>query len=163
MTRPIVLLHGWGLSSAVWAPLQAQLDPQLTVLAPDLPGHGNAAPAGDTLESWAEALLKHIPDDSMLVGWSLGAQLAMHLAVHAPKKIARLVLIAASPRFVQADNWPAALPQATLEEFRSHFELDPAAVRHQARAPEQRQLHRPFVQPVHRRAPARPSLVHHHR
>ena len=127
MTPPIVLLHGWGLSSAVWAPLQAQLDPQLTVLTPDLPGHGNAAPAGDTLASWAQALLAHIPDGSILVGWSLGAQLAMHLAVHAPQKIARLVLIAASPRFVQADDWPAALPEATLEEFRSHFELDPTA------------------------------------
>ena len=103
MTRPIVLLHGWGLSSAVWAPLQAQLDPQLTVLAPDLPGPGNAAPAGDTLESWAEALLKHIPDDSMLVGWSLGAQLAMHLAGHAPKKNAPRgpFLLGPCPAYIQ--------------------------------------------------------------
>ena len=39
--RPIVLLHGWGLSSKVWAPLQALL-PAATAL--ELPGPGGAAP-----------------------------------------------------------------------------------------------------------------------
>lgn len=127
MTRPIVLLHGWGLSAAVWTPLRARLDPATPIHAPDLPGHGNAAPAGTTLASWAEALLPAIPDGSIVVGWSLGAQLALHLAVQASAKVDRLVLIGASPRFVQADDWPAALPTATLDEFRHHFDLDPAA------------------------------------
>jgi len=123
----LVLLHGWGLSSAVWRSLRAQFDPQWAIHAPDLPGHGMAAPAGDTLADWAEALLPAIPDGSVLVGWSLGAQIALQLADRAPHKVARLVLIGASPRFVQADDWPAALPAATLADFRRDFELDPAA------------------------------------
>ena len=67
MTRPIVLLHGWGLSAAVWTPLRARLDPATPIHAPDLPGHGNAAPAGTTLASWAEALLPAIPDGKPLL------------------------------------------------------------------------------------------------
>ena len=90
--RPIVLLHGWGLSSKVWAPLLAQL-----------------------------------PDGAVLVGWSLCAQLALHLAAHIPAKVGRLVLIAATPRFVQAPDWPAALPEATLAGFRGDFDTAPDA------------------------------------
>lgn len=123
---PLVLLHGWGLSAAVWAPLRAQLGARFALHAPDLPGHGHAAAAGDTLADWADALLPAIPAGSIVVGWSLGAQLALHLADHAAHKVARLVLIGASPRFVQADDWPAALPVATLADFRRDFELDPA-------------------------------------
>lgn len=127
MSTPLVLLHGWGLSSAVWAPLTAQLAPGLTIHTPDLPGHGTAPAAGEFLTDWADALLPALPDGATVVGWSLGAQLALHLAAHAPRKVARLVLFAASPRFVQADDWPTAMPVDTLSEFRRGFDLDPAA------------------------------------
>ncbi|MCK6395339.1 alpha/beta fold hydrolase [Zoogloea sp.] len=126
MTRPIVLLHGWGLSSAVWAPLQHALDPALSVGAIDLPGHGSATPVGPRLEDWADAVLGQLPENCLVVGWSLGAQLALHLAHHHPARIDRLVLISATPRFVQADDWPAAMPAATLAEFRHSFNADPA-------------------------------------
>lgn len=127
MSAPLVLLHGWGLSSAVWAPLTTQLSSDLTIHTPDLPGHGAAPAAGETLTDWADALIPALPDGATVVGWSLGAQLALHLAAHAPHKVARLLLIAASPRFVQADNWPTAMPADTLTEFRQSFDLDPAA------------------------------------
>lgn len=126
MTHPIVLLHGWGLSSAVWAPLRAALDPSLDVRIIDLPGHGNAASAGDSLESWSDAVLAQLPESSLLVGWSLGAQLALHLARHHPDHIARLVLISATPRFVQAEDWQAAMPADTLADFRRSFDAEPA-------------------------------------
>ncbi len=127
MSAPLVLLHGWGLSSAVWAPLTAQLSSDLTIFTPDLPGHGTAPAAGETLAEWAVAVTPALPDGATVVGWSLGAQLALHLAAHAPRKVARLVLIAASPRFVQADDWSAAMPVDTLTEFRRSFDLDPTA------------------------------------
>ena len=64
LARPIVLLHGWGLSSKVWAPLQAEL-PAATAL--DLPGHGSALPAGDSLAAWADALVDQLPDGRLSV------------------------------------------------------------------------------------------------
>jgi pimeloyl-[acyl-carrier protein] methyl ester esterase len=125
--RPLVLLHGWGLSAAVWRPLLDQLDPRRPVHAPDLPGHGGAAPAGDTLASWAEALLPALPGNSVLVGWSLGAQLALELAHRYPERIDRLVLIGASPRFTAGEDWPHGLPGATLDDFRAQFDSAPEA------------------------------------
>lgn len=126
MTSPIILLHGWGLSSAVWAPLQAALDPGLSVGALDLPGHGSAAPAGSQLQDWSDAVLAQLPARCILVGWSLGAQLALHIAHRHPARVDRLVLISATPRFVQADGWPAAMPATTLADFRRSFDADPA-------------------------------------
>lgn len=125
MSRDLVLLHGWGLSSSVWKPLTALLAGNFTLHAPDLPGHGRATPAGPSLDEWANALLPQIPDGAILVGWSLGAQLALHLAQQAPERVARLVLIGSSPCFVQADNWPAALPASTLDAFRQDFDTAP--------------------------------------
>lgn len=127
MTPPIVLLHGWGLSAAVWTPLRDHFSPAHAIHAPDLPGHGNAAPAGDTLASWADALVATLPDKALVVGWSLGGMLALHIARHYPQKVARLVLIDTTPRFVQADDWLPALSAATLADFRHHFDADPAA------------------------------------
>ena len=122
MSRDLVLLHGWGLSSSVWKPLTALLAGNFTLHAPDLPGHGRAAPAGPSLDEWADALLPQIPDGAILVGWSLGAQLALHLAHRNPERVAKLVLIGSTPRFVQADDWPAALPAAPFDAFRQDFD-----------------------------------------
>ena len=112
MSRDLVLLHGWGLSSSVWKPLIAQFSDTFTLHTPDLPGHSNAAPVGPNLNAWADALLARLPDEAILVGWSLGAQLALHLAQHTPERVTKLVLIGASPRFVQADDWPARAARA---------------------------------------------------
>jgi pimeloyl-[acyl-carrier protein] methyl ester esterase len=127
MTRPIVLLHGWGLSSAVWTPLLGHCSPTQASLALDLPGHGTAAAAGETLESWADALVTKLPDNAVLVGWSLGGMLALHIAHRYPEKVAKLVLIGTTPRFVQSDNWLPALPAGTLTDFQRNFDADPAA------------------------------------
>lgn len=127
MSRDLVLLHGWGLSSSVWKSLAEALSDTFMLHTPNLPGHGSAAPAGPSLNEWADALLSRIPEDAVLVGWSLGAQLALHLARQNPERVARLVLIGASPRFVQADDWPAALPGATLTRFRQEFDATPDA------------------------------------
>ena len=62
-----------------------------------------------------------------MVGWSLGGMLALHIARHYPQKVARLVLIDTTPRFVQADDWQPALSAATLADFRHNFDADPAA------------------------------------
>jgi 8-amino-7-oxononanoate synthase len=57
MTRPLVLLHGWGLSSKVWAPLQAAAGRN----GARPPRPRQRAPAGDSLAAWAEALSPSCP------------------------------------------------------------------------------------------------------
>ena len=117
MTAPLVLLHGWGLASGVWASLQAELG--VPTLAPDL------FAAEGSLDDWAARLLDEIPADAILVGWSLGAMLAMAIAARAPQRISRLVLLAATPSFIKRDGWQPALDAATTTAFRENFRNAP--------------------------------------
>ncbi|WP_328467816.1 alpha/beta fold hydrolase [Actinoplanes sp. NBC_00393] len=45
--RPVVLLHGLLYDRTMWWPVAADLDNACSVLAVDLPGHGQSAPRGD--------------------------------------------------------------------------------------------------------------------
>lgn len=95
MSRPtLVLLHGVGLDHTVWGPV-AQLLPGFEVVTPDLPGHGARppAPAGVTLADLADGVAGEIPAGSHLVGFSLGALVAQHLAVHRPDLVASLTSV----------------------------------------------------------------------
>ncbi|WP_417067008.1 alpha/beta fold hydrolase [Niveibacterium terrae] len=112
----VCLLPGWGFSPAVFSALLSRLPRQWRVTAPAL-----EATAGESLESWAHRLAPLIPEGAVLIGWSLGAQLALALAAQGTKASA-LVAIAASPRFTASDDWPAGLAPATVEQFRSGWE-----------------------------------------
>ncbi|WP_038052218.1 alpha/beta fold hydrolase [Thioalkalivibrio sp. ALJ1] len=119
----LVLLHGWGFSGAAWAPLRAALPAATRVLAPDLPGHG-AAGDGEALadvERSAAALIGSLPSEVVCpvwVGWSLGGLVALAAARQwaGPQGV---LLIGSTPRFARGGDWPAALPWAELEDFRT--------------------------------------------
>jgi len=119
MAKPaLLLLHGWGLNRGVWQSLIPQLEPFYRVTALDLPGFGAeaAAPAVD-LEQMVERLAAQIEEPSVCVGWSLGGMLALRLAARFPDKISKLIMVAASPRFVQDDAWPHATKAEVLAGF----------------------------------------------
>ena len=128
MSAPLVLLHGWGLTPAVWQPLCAALDTAREVHAPALPGHGGAPATAATLDAWADALAPQIPPGAALCGWSLGALLAMRLAARTPGAISKLILIGASPCFVRRTDWAPALDADTVNGFRHEFSVAPSQV-----------------------------------
>ena len=45
--RPVLLLHGLLFDRTMWWPVAAELAARCTVIAPDLPGHGQSAPRAD--------------------------------------------------------------------------------------------------------------------
>ena len=96
MTRPtLVLLHGVGLDHTMWEPTAALLAGAFDVVAPDLPGHGarSPAPAGVTLADLADGVVEQVPPGSHLVGFSLGALVAQHLARYQPELVATLTSV----------------------------------------------------------------------
>jgi pimeloyl-[acyl-carrier protein] methyl ester esterase len=122
---PVVLLHGWGMNLRVFDGLRAVLAQQHQVTAVDLPGHGKSPwTAGSSQQQQLASLAAVIPHDAVLVGWSLGGQLALQLAAAPALAVRRLVLIASSPRFVRADDWPYGLAAATLRQFAAQLEHD---------------------------------------
>lgn len=96
MSKPtVVLLHGVGLDHTMWEPAAALLADRFTVIAPDLPGHGARPPVRDevTLADLSAAVTGHVPEGAHLVGFSLGALVAQHIALHHPELVATLTSV----------------------------------------------------------------------
>ncbi|MEJ2471584.1 MAG: alpha/beta fold hydrolase [Desulfuromonadales bacterium] len=114
--RPVVLLHGWSTSAAAFGELADLLQDSCHVLIPDLPGHGHSSPApindslglAAVLAAWLQTVVSGI--EVTLVGWSLGGMVALEMAAAGHLPLHRLVLIASTPRFTNAADWPHGLP-----------------------------------------------------
>jgi pimeloyl-[acyl-carrier protein] methyl ester esterase len=119
LSRPVLaLVHGWGMNARVFDTLAELLADDFEVRALDLPGHGGReVRVKNTLQSWADDLAQQLPDGATLLGWSLGGQVAMRAALDHPDRISRLILLAATPRFVTDDDWPHAMAKKDLNEF----------------------------------------------
>ena len=116
--RDVVLLHGWGTTTGIWKDLATRLTPRYRVHACDLPGYG-ASPACEpyTLHAIAEAVARAAPGRCRVIGWSLGGQVALAWAQAHPQQVVRLALIAATPCFVQREDWAHAVPAEVLNGF----------------------------------------------
>lgn len=128
----LVLVHGWGLSGAVWQGLVPLLEPHFRLHLLDLPGFGysHQHPAR-SLEQLAAACAAVVPAEAIWLGWSLGGLVAASAALSGHGHPRALVWVATSPCFVANDGWPgtdgavlrrfcdqlAADYRATLERF----------------------------------------------
>jgi 2-succinyl-6-hydroxy-2,4-cyclohexadiene-1-carboxylate synthase len=101
----LVLLHGFGGTRHAWDRVAARLRPEsYRPVALDLPGHGDAAesPPPITFDSCVAEVLARgsngaSPTDRFaLCGYSLGGRVALHVALAAPERVTRLVLVSSS-------------------------------------------------------------------
>jgi len=124
----LVLLHGWGLHGGIWETVLPKLTENFTVYNVDLPGFGHSAIYnGDyNLDYLVESVHSVLADSETcyLMGWSLGGLVAKALAFRYPEKINKLVTVASSPCFVQAEQWQHAMPKHILESFIGFLEED---------------------------------------
>lgn len=125
----LVLLHGWGLNSGVWQPLVEKLQASFTVTTIDLPGFGlnyKHCPVSYSLADISHIIAQHIPAQSTVLGWSLGGLVAQQLAILAADKVKHLLVVASSPRFIEAENWPGIKKQV-LDIFKQQLEANLSA------------------------------------
>lgn len=114
--RPLVFLHGWSVDRTFFAGQEVLAREGFRVLAPDQPGHGHRA-LGATPASMAgladalgDLLAQTALDGAILVGWSMGATVALdHLARRGAHGIAGLVIVDMSPKVANAPDWPHGL------------------------------------------------------
>jgi len=153
----LVLLHGFGGTHRTWDRVIEQLDPQrYRPLALDLPGHGAAAsqPRPITFEACVDAVLAAGPERFAVCGYSMGGRIALHVALAAPERVGRLVLVSSSPgiedphdrarRRAADDALADELERSPFEDFierwsaQPAFAEDPAEVVELARADQRR-------------------------
>jgi len=103
----VVLLHGFGGTHRAWDGVVARLDQERYLpRALDLPGHGDAAEAERpiTFASCVEHVLARSPERSVLGGYSLGGRIALHVALAAPERVSRLVLVSTTAGIEDASD-----------------------------------------------------------
>ncbi len=123
----LVLVHGWGMHAGVWGEFAGELSNDFRLSLLDLPGHGGSGfdPTARTLNDWAAACLDAAPPYAIWVGWSLGALVGVQAALTEPRRVAALILMGGTPRFVQGPDWPCATAAETLLQFRNDLASDP--------------------------------------
>jgi 2-succinyl-6-hydroxy-2,4-cyclohexadiene-1-carboxylate synthase len=134
----VVLLHGFGGTRRAWDGVVELLDRErYRPLAIDLPGHGKAADASRpiTFAGCVGHVLAASPERFALCGYSMGGRIALHVALAAPERVARLVLIGVNPGIEdgaeraarrRSDNALAEeLERAPFEEFIERWRTQP--------------------------------------
>ena len=95
----VALLHGFGGAASNWTLMAPRLAEQCRVIVPDLPGHGgSSALPGPPLQMdpYAERVAELLDEPTVIVGHSLGAVVALRLAVRRPELVRGLVLAGAA-------------------------------------------------------------------
>ncbi len=91
----LVLVHGFGGAASNWTLVAPPLARRCRVLAPELPGHGGSSglpgPA-ERLDSYADRMAALVEEPAVVVGHSLGAVVALRMALRHPERVRGLVL-----------------------------------------------------------------------
>jgi pimeloyl-ACP methyl ester carboxylesterase len=101
--KPVLLLHGGGVAGWMWTSLRQDLETSHRVLVPDLPGHGESAGEpylshAATIEALAQLLVAGNTRPVAVIGFSLGAQLAIELAAAHPELVDRVMVVSAQAK-----------------------------------------------------------------
>jgi 2-succinyl-6-hydroxy-2,4-cyclohexadiene-1-carboxylate synthase len=94
---PVTLLHGFTQRGSAWDEQIDLLGPGFAFLSVDLPGHGDSPDGGATMPEAAAGLVATWDalgiERSQVVGYSLGARLALWVACRYPQRVTTLATI----------------------------------------------------------------------
>jgi pimeloyl-[acyl-carrier protein] methyl ester esterase len=120
--EPLLMIHGWGVNSEIWISLVDELKLFATVYLVDLPGMGRSSSISPyTLDNIAKEIKANLPIKRFnVLGWSLGGQVAMSLAIRIPEFVEKLILMSTTPCFVEKKDWPYGVNK----QFFLNFEME---------------------------------------
>jgi 2-succinyl-6-hydroxy-2,4-cyclohexadiene-1-carboxylate synthase len=142
-SRPLVLLHGFTGNRTSFDHLRPLLGGSVKAIAVDLPGHGETPLPRrkgregfiETVEAVVQLVEKLGVASVDLLGYSMGARIALGAALHRPERFGRLILESGSPglhrRMERAERRESDGRLATLlrargvDAFVEHWESQP--------------------------------------
>ena len=119
----ILLITGWGGGTKLLASLKQALEAKDHTV--ELINIFNALD-----EHILQEQVEKAKDFDVIIGWSLGGQLATLLVDQILKQFQQqktLITLASNPSFVQNEEWHTAMDQLTFQSFRQSFEHDAIA------------------------------------
>jgi len=137
MPETLVLLHGFGGTHRAWDPVLPELDHErYNPLVPDLRGHGTkGAVRPISFAGCVGDVLAAAPGEFVLCGYSLGGRVAQHVALAAPERVTRLVLVstgagipdaaARAARVEEDERFADELETMTIEQYADRWMAEP--------------------------------------
>lgn len=120
----MTLIHGLGVDGRMWGDILPHLSPHFQLFNPDLPGHGaeprlpDARAGVGALADWLSGrLLSQGVKKTILVGYSMGATVALRVALSRPDLAGGLALVAGDARWGRGLR-KLALPIPRLAAFK---------------------------------------------
>ena len=122
----VVMIHGWLMTGGVWQQ-QLPLAERMRLITVDIYGQGEGA--GEfSYQAGVDRILAVLDklgiDRAVVVGWSLGGQLALLLQQQAPERCRGLVLVATTPCFCSRDGYAHGLPLAEVRQMQLRLRRD---------------------------------------
>lgn len=124
---PVILIHGWPLSSDSWDPIMMELaDSGYRAIAYDRRGFGRSdhAATGYDYDSFADDLADVMraagaQSDVALVGFSMGGgEIARYMSRHGGVGVSKAVLVSSIvPYMLRTDDNPEGVPQSTFDDM----------------------------------------------
>jgi sigma-B regulation protein RsbQ len=123
----VVLSHGFGTDQTAWDGIRPWLDQRFRVISFDLAGAGPGGETSydfrrhDTLFGFADDLLDVLGELNVerciYIGHSVSGMIGAAAAVAQPEAFARLVLIGASPRYLNEPGYRGGFDQPDLDQL----------------------------------------------
>ena len=119
----VLLIHGVGLRAEAWVPMLPHLASQFSITLVDLPGHGQSArlPGRPTLADYTDCVAEVLETPTFVVGHSMGALIAMDMAVRYPALVSAITPLNAI--FRRTDAASRAIKERSAEDGPSDASL----------------------------------------
>jgi len=133
-TQPMVFAHGFGTDQHAWRYVAPAFANQYRIILFDLVGAGQSDKSAydfaryRTLKGYADDLINLLRElqlsNVIYVGHSVSGMIGVLAAIQAPELFERLVLLAASPCYVNDGSYPGGFEPNDLEELLGFLDRD---------------------------------------
>lgn len=128
MDKRILYVHGWATDGWVWEDTARTLDREALII--NLPGHGGKGAWGEASLSPAVAEASSVisgKEGIIGMGWSLGVEALIECALQEKDRFSALVLVGATPCFVEQENFPWGQAKALVKRMIMDMKKDPSS------------------------------------